>query len=158
MILDLLGVICDAESCADTDGYIGYCLDLARATGGLPFGQNLWLQITVNVAASYADSDEYYQFQLRGGTGTDGTDINAGAVVIMETPLIAGNDGRVDAAGDTILTCTLPYEAAGYRYLQLYYAQTGTTNTITIDAVITPSQPRTPDNVQVITSPVGLPS
>jgi len=158
MILEQLGMLCDAEACTDSDGYIGYCLDLARATGGLPYGQNLWLQITVNVAADYTTTNETYQFSLVGGTDTDGTDIDTGNVTIFETPAMAGNDGRLDAAGDTILTCTLPYEAANYRYIQLYYAQSGTSPSITIDAVISPSQPKTPDNVQVITSPVGLPS
>jgi len=157
MIRELLGILCDAEACADSDTYIGYCIDMVSATHNLPGARELFLAISTNVAADYANVDESYQFQLRTGTGTDGTDINAGAKTILETPLIAGNDGRVDTAGDFILRCTVPYEASGQRYWQLYYAQTGSSNTITIDASITPWAPRTNYNIQVESSNVGLP-
>ena len=157
MIRELLGIMCDAESLTNADGYIGYCIDMVSATHNLPGARELFLTISTNVAADYTTGNETYQFQLRTGTGSDGTDINAGAKTILETPAIDGDDGRVDTAGDFILRCTVPYEASGQRYWQLYYAQAGTTPTITIDASITPWAPRTDYNIQVESSNVGLP-
>jgi hypothetical protein len=160
MILELLGKLCDAESLADSDTYAGYCLDLGNATHELPGAADIWIALSTNVAASIADGDEYYQFQIRTGSGSDGTDINAGAKTIIETPSIIGSDARLATVGAWILRCTLPMECRSYdtqRYLQLYYAQAGTTNTITIDFELSPSRPRTDYNIQVESSNVGTP-
>lgn len=156
MILSQLGKLCDTESLADTDGYIGYCLDLVRATGYLGNAPDVWIVISTNVAASYADEDETYELQLRCGTGTDGTDINAGGKIVLSTGAMNGNDARLATAGKYVLRCSLPFEA-NLQYLQFYYAQTGTTNTWTIDASISPTKPPTDDNIQVTDSPVGVP-
>jgi len=156
MILSQLGKLCDAEELADTDGYIGYCLDLARATGYLGNAPDVWVVISTNVAASYADADETYEIQLRCGTDTDDTDIDTGDKIILSTTALNGDDARLATAGKYILRCSLPYEA-NLRYLQFYYAQTGTTNTLTIDASISPTKPPTDDNIQVTSSNVGVP-
>ena len=156
MILEQLGKMCDAESLAASDGYIGYCLDLARATGYLGNAPDVWLVISTNVAADYTTENETYELQLRKGTGTDGTDINAGAVIVLSTGAMNGNDARLATAGKYVLRCSLPFEA-NLRYLQLYYAQTGTTPTWTIDASLSPTKPPTDDNIQVTQSPVAVP-
>jgi hypothetical protein len=115
------------------------------------------MALSTNVAADYTNLDEQYEFVLRTGTGTDGTDINAGATDIIKTADMAGNDGRIDAAGDWILRCTLPMECSAARYLQLYANTTGTTPTITIDFSVSPSKPRTDYNIQVENSNVTTP-
>jgi hypothetical protein len=156
MILENLGKLCDAEPLADTDGYIGQCLDLASATGYLGNACDIWVVISTNVAASYADTDETYEIQLRCGTGTDGTDINAGEKVIMSTSALSGNDARLANVGAHVLRCTLPYEA-NLRYLQFYYKHGGTTCVWKIDASISPTKPPSDDNIQVASSNVGVP-
>jgi hypothetical protein len=158
MILETLGKVLDAEACADTDGYIGYCVDMARATGYAASGRQIWIVLSVNVAADYTTGDETYEFQLRTGTGTDGTDINAGAMVILSTSALNGDDARLDAAGDFILRCSVPYETDSQQYWQWYYAQTGTTNTITVDGSFSPSPPRSNYNIQVASSNVTVPT
>lgn len=157
MILTLLGKLCDAESLAASDTYAGYCLDLASATQRLPGASLLWLALSTNVAADYTTGDETYEFVLRTGTGTDGTDINAGALSIISTTVLNGDNARLDASGDWILRCTMPMECSAQRYVQLYYDRSGTTTSITIDFSISPSKPRTDYNIQVENSNVSTP-
>lgn len=157
MILELLGKVVDAEGLTDSDTYIGSALDLVVATTQLAGGMDLWVVGSTTVAADYTTGNETYQFQLRTGTGTDGTDINAGALTILETPAINGDDARIASVGAFWWRSTLPVEAVGQQYLQFYYAQTGTTNTITVDINISPSKPRTNFNIQVEFSNVGTP-
>jgi len=156
MILEQLGKLCDAEPLADIDGYIGYALDLLRATGYLGNAPDVWVVLSTNVAADYTTENETYEIQLRTGTGTDGTDINAGARIVLSTGAMAGDDARLATAGKYVLRCSLPFEA-NLRYLQAYYLQVGTTNTWTIDLSISPTKPPTDDNIQVTNSPVGVP-
>jgi hypothetical protein len=159
MILSLLGKLCDAEALVDGSHqtYVGYCLDLVSATQRLPGASLIWVALSTNVAASYADVDENYLFELRTGTGTDGTDINAGAKIIHALPSTAGNDTRLATAGEFIWRHTLDMEAAGQRYIQMYHENSGTTRTITIDMSLSPSKPRTDYNIQVESSNVGTP-
>jgi hypothetical protein len=156
MILSQLGKLCDAESLAASDGYIGYCLDMQRATGYIGNAPDVWIVISTNVAADYTSENETYELQLRCGTGTDGTDINAGAKIVLSTGAMNSNDERLATAGKHVLRCSLPYEA-NLRYIQFYYLQTGTTPTWTIDASISPTKPPTDDNIQVTSSNVGVP-
>lgn len=157
MILEQLGMLCDAEVLAASDTYAGYCIDMVSAVGEHGSASEIWMVLSTNVAADYTTGDEYYQFILRGGTGTDGTDINAGNVDLLLTADMAGDDTRLATAGAYILRCTLPYEAGAYRYLQLYYNQTGTTPSITIDFSLSPSRPPSDRNKQVELSPVDVP-
>jgi hypothetical protein len=130
---------------------------LVSATHNLPGASDIWVVLSTNVAASYADQDENYLFQLRTGTGTDGTDINAGAKVIHALPSTAGNDTRLATAGEFIWRHTLDMDASQQRYIQLYHENSGTSRTITIDFSLSPTRPRTDFNIQVESSPVGLP-
>ena len=157
MILNLLGKLCDAVACGDTSGYKGYCLDLASATHNLPGATPLWIVLETGVAADYGNSDETYQFHISGGTGTDGTDINAGEKIFDETPAIAGNDARLATAGAYIIRRTLDIGYRALRYLQLKYTQAGTSNAITVDLNLSIWPPRTDYNIQVTDSGVGLP-
>lgn len=154
MILEQMGMLADAQAIA-ADGYVGYCIDLASAVGD-PGVSEVWLVGSTNVAADHTTGDEQYEFQVRVGTGTDGTDLNAGVITVLSTGTIEGDDARVATAGKFWLRCTLPYEA-NLRYLQLYCNVTGTTPTITVDFSLSPSKPPSDDNRQVTNSPVGLP-
>ena len=166
MIITLLGMLVDGEACADSDKYVGYALDLGAAAPSFPGAADIWIVLSTSVAASYADSDETYEFQLHMGTGVDGSDdINDGVKIIESTTALAGNDTRLATAGEFIWRHTLDYEcssralsADNRQYIQLYYAQTGSTNTISVDFTISPSKPRTDYNIQVEFSPVVLPT
>lgn len=165
MITELLGILCDSEACGDADGYKGLCLDIGIAAPNFPAAADIWIVLQTTVAADYGNSDENYDFQLHMGTGTDGTDINAGAKIIQTTSLLAGDDTRLATAGEFIWRHSLPYEcsfqglsADNRRYLQLYYAQTGTSNSISVDFIVSPSKPRTDFNMQVESSGIGVPS
>lgn len=157
MILSLLGKLCDAVACGDSDGYKGYCLDLASATHNLPGATPLWMALSTNVAADYGNSDETYQFLFAGGTGSDGTDINAGESIFDQTPALAGNTTRLATAGLFIVRRTMDIGYRALRYFQLKYAQTGTSNAITVDFNLSPWMPRTDYNIQVTTPNPGLP-
>ncbi|MHC4500235.1 MAG: hypothetical protein ACYS21_14110 [Planctomycetota bacterium] len=159
MILTLLGMLCDAEALVDGSHqtYVGYCIDMVSATHRLPGASHIWVALSTNVAADYANADEAYLFELRGGTGTDGTDINAGARVIHALPSTAGNDARFATAGNFIWRHTLDMGASAIRYLQMYHENSGTSRTMTIDMSLSPSKPRTDYNIQVESSNVGTP-
>lgn len=157
MIISLLGKLCDAVACADTSGYKGYCLDLASATHALPGASMIWAVLSTSVAADFANSDEYYQFHIAGGTGSDGTDINAGEKIFDETPSIIGSDARLASVGAFIMRRTLDIGYRALRYIQLKYTQAGTSNAISVDFSLTLSPPRTDYNIQVTASNVGTP-
>jgi len=156
-VLNLLGKLCDAVACGDTSGYKGYCLDMASATHNLPGATPLWMALSTSVAADYTTGDETYQFHISGGTGSDGTDINAGEKIYDETPAISGNDARVSSVGAFIMRRTLDIGYRALRYIQLKYTQDGTSNSISVDFNLSIWPPRTDYNIQVTDSPVGLP-
>jgi len=89
-------------------------------------------------------------------------------VNILSVVIVTGSpqaDKRLTPVGAKILRCTLPYEAitlarlmgATYKYLGIMYTPTSTL-AMSINASISPTKPRTDDNVQVITSNVGVPT
>lgn len=161
MITALLGRVVDSEACVAADKYLGYAIDMASATQKLPGASDMYIAISAAVAADYSQSNETYEVQLRTATGTDGTDLNAGIKNIMSTTAIAGDDERIATAGEFMLRCSVPMEIGGksvqQQYWQFYYLQTGTTATITLEIDILPSKPRTDYDLQVMSSPVGLP-
>ena len=156
-VLSLLGKLCDAVACGDSSGYKGYALDLASATHNLPGATPLWMALSTNVAADYANSDETYQFHFAGGTGSDGTDINAGEAIHDETPAMNGNNAKLATAGNFIVRRTMDMAYRALRYFQLKYTQAGTSNAITVDFNLSLWMPRTDYNIQVTASNVGLP-
>lgn len=166
MIVTLLGMLVNAEALTGSDTYVGYALDMGIAAPNFPGAADIWVVLSTSVAADYTTGDETYEFQLRMGTGVDGSDdINAGVKIIESTSALDGDDTRLATAGEFIWRHTLDYEcsarglsADNKRYIQLYYLQTGTTPTITVDFTISPSKPRTDYNIQVEFSPVVVPT
>jgi hypothetical protein len=158
MIMEEMGKLCDAVTVTKaTEGLIGYCLDLAQTTGYPGNAQNIFVQIKVNTVATGASGD-YVQFKLVSGSGSDGTDINAGELEHLLTTAYLYTDTRLLTAGNSLLTCTLPVEV-NQRYIQFRAAVTdeGASFSMIIDASILPAQPKTPDFIQVTESPVGVP-
>lgn len=63
----------------------------------------------------------------------------------------------VQGLGGKVLRCTVPYELALLRYCGLIYTLVGT-GTVKFNAAISPSKPRTDDNIQISHTNVGVPS
>lgn len=158
MILEQLGLLLENESLttddSDTPAAIGYCLDLVSAkndpgVGGGP----LYLTIKCTVDADYGSSNETYQFILRNGNSSDGTDIDAtlglggGARDVFLTEEMGGNDLRLDA-GEWIARVSLPMDIE-YRYLQMFKVFGGTTPAISVSVTISPTVPPSDRNRQV---------
>ena len=70
---------------------------------------------------------------------------------------VACNDDRLSAAGAWIHRGALPYEVRE-KYLRLYYNNTTSNGTITLDAWLTSQLPQSDLGQQVFVSPVGNPS
>ena len=152
MILEQLGLLMENEALSGDDSgtpsAVGYCLDLASAYNDLGVGSHVWLVIKTTVAADYTTGDETYQFVLRTGTGTNGTDINAGTQDLLLTEDMDGDDTRLDVAGDWIIRVAIPIDLR-QRYLQVFKNFGGTTPTISVSASISPSLPPSDVNRQV---------
>ncbi len=150
MIMEQLGLLAQNSALATANtAKASYCLDLqtAYARPGNA-GASLWLVIKTTVVADYASANETYQFILRNGTASDGTDISGGTQRdVLLTAAIAGNDARVSAAGAYIIRIPLPKEII-YRYLQVWKTFGGTTPTISVDIAIVPFEPPSDDNTQ----------
>jgi hypothetical protein len=147
MILEQLGLLAENEALttASTEA-VGYCLDLVSAYNKIGHTQGVWLVIRCTVAGSSGNSDGTFQFHVRKGTGTDGTDINAGNVDVITTDAIAEGDARV-LAGAQILCVQLPYQV-DLQYLQVWKTLGGTSPTISVDVYVSPFPPPTPYNTQ----------
>lgn len=118
---------------------------------------------TETIAAG--DGSDTYEFTLMVGDAVDNgkLDLNGNLLDTGLHVLITGvTDTRLATAGKKIITCQLPDQIrqlarTGYRYLGIK-SDISSGATISINAAVTPGRPRTEDNVQVTTSPVGLPS
>lgn len=154
MILEQLGMLCDGTTIVTASGYFGYAIDLASALadlGSIP----IWIDLRTNVVPT--GTTPALTFKINCGTGTDGTNLNAGVITAVQTPSIALADARVAAIGARILNCTLPIQA-NLRYLQLYVSLDGNAdNTMKVDFNLSPYAPRTDYHIQVDESPVGVP-
>lgn len=163
MILESLGRLADGQALtANQDAVSQNVIDIGASGLSDPNNMgNVWLVITCDVAAG--GSTGSITFDLRVGDNADmvsGTPISVVSVVV---PSIT--DHRVATAGDYIYRATLPYEVwslanhygSTYTYLGLYVTQAAA-STITYSAAVSPSQPPTDFNTQVIRSNVGVPT
>jgi hypothetical protein len=162
MILETLGRLADGQvMTTGLDAVSDNVIDIGASGISDPNNMgNVWLVITTDVAAGGATG--LITFDLRVGPNEDmvTNDISIMSVVIPGT-----SDYRVAAAGRYICRCTLPYElwsvanngGATFTYMGLYVTQAAA-STITYSAAVSPSQPPTDFNTQVIRSNVGTPT
>ncbi|MBU1621745.1 MAG: hypothetical protein KKF27_20995, partial [Gammaproteobacteria bacterium] len=100
MILEQLGLLAEAEALTTAStSAVGYCLDLASAYNDPGVGNHFWICIKCTTTGSSGAANGTYQFHVRKGSGTDGTDINAGNVDVLTTDAIAEGDARATAGG-----------------------------------------------------------
>jgi len=91
-------------------------------------------------------------------TGTRGTDF----YTVISVPMLNVTDPRVTTAGAKILSCRLPDQVwqmakEGFRYFGLQ-STVSATATVSVNCTLSTTKPRTPDNQQVTTSNVGVPT
>lgn len=147
MILDQLGLLAE-NSALDTanTAKASYTLDLQTAYSRPGSGLGLWLVIKTTVAAGGTTGT--FQFILRNGSATDGTDISGGNQRdVLMTGAIAQADARVATAGKYIIRIPLPKEII-YRYLQVWKTFGGTLPTISVSISISPTEPPSDENIQ----------
>lgn len=167
MILEALGVL---ENHAIT-----FTTGSAKATNVLnlgalgiygfgPGGNRIFLDIeTVTIAGNATAT---YQIDV---VVSNSETLSSNRKPVLSTGVITGStDTRIAAALRKIFTgeiCDQIWSVmqanAGYVYCGLWVtigAGSGTTPTLTFNAAISPSRPRTKDDVQVTDSPVNLPS
>jgi len=160
MILALLGVLSTAHDITPGATRVSEnVLDLQAlgAKGFGPGGNQIFLDIETETAAT-GDAADTFEFDLAVG---DAADFSGNNLSVVKVEITGYADQRLAAAGRKILTCELPDQVwqlarEGYRYLGLL-STISAGSTVSLNAAISPSRPRTPDNVQVTQSPVGLP-
>ena len=159
MILETLGRLADQQALTSNQDLVSpNVIDIGAS--GLSDPNNMgdvWLTITCDVA------------QVGGTTITFDLLLSANADMSSSTPISVlqvitpgASDVRVATAGAHIFRGTLPYEVwsiadlAGdtFTFLGLYVTQ-ASTSTITYSAAVSPSQPTTDFNTQVVRSNVG---
>jgi hypothetical protein len=120
----------------------------------------VWLWIMCAVAATYGDTDEYYQFIVKSSATNDATNLNGTIYEHIMTPNYVGNDTRVATARSRpFFACCLPGDAL-QRYIQLYCEVTGTTPTISVYAGLAASKSAIPNiaYLQTVRTNVVAPS
>ena len=125
-----------------------------------PGGNQVFIDLEVEIVESGADNDTYvFNFIV-----DDTEALTSGVYTILSIPMV-GSDPRLKTAGGKIYSGEIPDQVwqmakEGYRYfgLSCVLANVGGTAGVSVNCAITPSRPRTPDDMQVTTSPIALPS
>lgn len=154
-----LGIFSDAQAIA-APAYSTNFIDLGVTKPQIGVGQHApWLCIKTNTAPTQAA--DTLSIELRMSATNDATNLN-GTINYVMMPLcgaagaeVLASDARLATAGAWIFRGQLPYEV-NLRYIQLYYNNTTSNGTFTIDAWLEDGPPSDFGN-QVLTSPVGNP-
>lgn len=151
-----IGEFSDAQAIVAAAASTNY-VDLGAARAGLGIGTPVFLCIRVNTAPTQSGDTISIEFQQ-----DDNSSFSSPTTVFMPLVGAAGaevacTDTRLDAAGDWIYRGALPYEVTE-RYVQLYYNNTTSNGTITLDAFLSLG-PETDigANAQIWVSNVGNP-
>ena len=156
MILEEFGILCDGQDLtaetADSDNVI-----LLSAIADVGFG-DLWLSIETETIAT-GDGSDTFQFQL---VLSEESTLDTNIEVISRT--VTGyaseelaNIGRAIVSVNVGQMIGELKEAVTDLYLSLQLILSAGA-TLSVNAALSPSKPRTKDNTQVIRSNVGLPS
>jgi len=147
MILEQLGLLAEASALTTAStAAAGYCLDLVAAKNDIGVSGQVWVCIKCTTTGSSGNSDGTYQFHLRMGSGSDGTDINAGGVDILSTDAVAEGSARATAGG-WIARFAVPVDF-NLQYLQIWKTFGGTSPTISVDITLSPTPPPSDYNRQ----------
>ena len=157
MSLSNLGQFSDAQAITE-DAASDYYIDLATTRQQIGVGVPIYLCIKTNTAPTQSGDTISIDLQNDSGTTFNSSSLRHWLVLCgAEGAELAVTDSRLDAAGDWIYRGTLPYEC-NLRYVRLYYENTTSTGTITIDAFLSLLPPSDIGaSAQVWVSPVGNP-
>ena len=155
-ILEALGKLAEAaDYTVGTDQGAGLAdvIDLgAIANNGLPL--EAWVDIDCETEAVGAGAISLDVILA------DNAALDSNPLSVMRIVIAAITDPRVATAGAKVCACTLPFFStfgndATKKFLGVSVTIAGTS--VSFNIAISPSKPRTPDNVQVVRSNVGLP-
>lgn len=125
---------------------------------------DIYIDLECETVTASGDSSDTFVFDFNVAlttdldTGTRGTDF----YTVISVPILGIVDPRLTVAGAKILTCKLPDQVwqmakEGFRYFGLQ-STISATATLSVNCAISTSKPRTPDNQQVTTSNVSVPT
>ena len=125
---------------------------------------DVYIDLECETATASGDTSDTFVFDFNVAlttdldTGTRGTDF----YTVLSVPILNNTDPRVATAGVKIYTGRIPDQVwqmakEGYRYFGLQ-STVSATATVSVNCTISTSKPRTPDNQQVTTSNVGVPT
>ena len=152
-IIEKLAVLSDAQAITSDTASSNY-FDMATAGHGYGISQNLVLCIRTNTAPTDAADTIAIELQTDASSSFNTGPTVVFSICLADTTEITVDDERFATAGEWIYRGALPYDLD--RYVRLYYENSTSNGTITLDAWI--EQAPQEYGTQVITSPVGTPS
>jgi len=129
-------------------------IDMEVVKSQLGVGGDVWLCIRTNTAPTDAADTIAIQLECDDNSSFSSSK-NVLTICTLDTTEITVSDARFATAGAWIYRATLPYEC-DERYVRLYYENTTSNGTITLDAWLQTFPPKS-DRTQVFSSPVGNP-
>ena len=154
--MDNLGIFSDAQAITAAAASTNY-IDLGVTTPQIGVGKNApCLCIKTNTAPTDAGDTLSIEIQNDGDSAFGSAVTIAMVLVGAAGAEVTATDARLATAGAWIYRGQLPYNIAE-RYLRLYYNNTTSNGTFTIDAWLEAAPPSDHDK-QVVNSPVGMPA
>ena len=154
-----LGVFSDAQAVI-APAYSSNFIDLGITTPQIGVGQNA-PYLCIRTAVAPTEVADTLSIEVRCSATNSGTTLN-GTIKYIFMPLagaagaeVLASDAKLATAGAWIYRGQLPYEV-DLRYIQLYFNNTVTNGTFTIDAWLSDG-PASDFGKQVLSSPVGNP-
>lgn len=164
MVFDHFGELSTAQDYSAENKQTENIIDLA-ALGIQGYGPDadVYIDLECETVAT-GDSGDTFVFDF---IVADSTNLNNGTqgtnyYKVITVDILHYADPRIAVAGAKILTCRLPDQVwqlakEGFRYFGIETTISGG-STLSINATISTSKPRTPDNQQVSTSNIGVPT
>ncbi len=137
MILDALGLLCDAQAFTSTGGLSTNTIDLGNTTPKRQVGDGrpLAVTITVDVAADFTSVDETYDFQLIQSAADS---LTTPTILARRSYIATGSFITSLLVAGYVIVLTLPPGLPLQRYIGLNVVMANTTPTITITAFFGP--------------------
>ena len=128
-----------------------------------PGGNKVFIDLECETVATGDANDTFvFDFIVADSTDLDNGTQGTNYYKVLTVDILNYADPRIATAGKKILTVEIPDQVwqmakEGFRYFGLN-STISAGSTVSINCAISPSRPRTEDNVQVTSSPVDLPS